>query len=121
VRIYFYSHRKQQKRGEISKVLITLILIKFIRPENGPNCAPDLKINTAHSIPVAIMKLKFFSFIPHAHKWHNIRISRKGAISPTGRAYFSTHVEAQCKGCGKRLHKIYYRDISDAQAIRWLG
>ncbi|MGK3128928.1 hypothetical protein ACCW76_06980 [Pantoea sp. C8B4] len=64
---------------------------------------------------------KLFSFIPHAHKWHDIRISRKGAICPSGRHYFSTHVEAQCKGCGERLHKIYYRDVSDAEARRWLG
>ncbi|HBZ15847.1 hypothetical protein ACIP6T_08875 [Pantoea sp. NPDC088449] len=67
------------------------------------------------------MKLKFFSFIPHAHRWRNVQISRKGAISPAGRHYFSTHVEAQCKSCGERLHKVYYRDISDAEAKRWLG
>ncbi|KNC08155.1 hypothetical protein HS962_02695 [Pantoea sp. BIGb0393] len=67
------------------------------------------------------MKLKFFSFIPHAHKWHDIQISRKGAMSPSGRHYFSTHVTAQCKTCGERLHKVYYRDISDAEAKRWLG
>lgn len=67
------------------------------------------------------MKLPLFNFIPHAHSWHNIRISRKGAVSPSGRRYFSTHVEAQCKRCGERIHKVYYRDISDAQACRWLG
>ncbi|MDE1184997.1 MAG: hypothetical protein PW844_00735 [Pantoea sp.] len=67
------------------------------------------------------MKLKLLSFIPHAHKWRNIQISRKGAVSPSGRHYHSTHVQAHCKGCGERIHRIYYRDISDAEARRWLG
>lgn len=67
------------------------------------------------------MKFDFFSFIPHAHKWHNIIVSRKGAVAPTGRTHFSTHIQAQCQRCGERIHKVYYRDISDKQARRWLG
>ncbi|WP_312664677.1 hypothetical protein [Pantoea sp. CTOTU49201] len=65
--------------------------------------------------------MKLFSFIPHAHRWHNITITRKGAISPSGRTCFATYVQAQCKGCDEQLYKIYYRDITDAQARRWLG
>ncbi|MEB5972565.1 hypothetical protein ACWXWB_04595 [Pantoea dispersa] len=65
--------------------------------------------------------MNLFSFIPHAHHWHIIDICRKGARSPAGRTQLSTYVEAQCRRCGVTLHKIYYRDISDAEAKRWLG
>ncbi|UVC28082.1 hypothetical protein [Pantoea sp. SOD02] len=65
--------------------------------------------------------MKLFSFIPHAHRWHNISITRKGAISPSGRICLATYVQAQCKGCEEQLHKIYYRDITDAEALRWLA
>ncbi|MBK4769081.1 MULTISPECIES: hypothetical protein [unclassified Pantoea] len=65
--------------------------------------------------------MTLFSFLPHAHHWHNITISRQGAVSPGGRYRYSTYLEAECKRCGERIHKIYYRDISDEQARRWLG
>ncbi|WP_343552833.1 hypothetical protein [Pantoea sp.] len=65
--------------------------------------------------------MKLFSFIPHMHRWKNITITRGGAISPSGRSYYSTHISAQCKGCDVQINKVYYRDISDAEARRWLG
>ncbi len=67
------------------------------------------------------MTLKLFRLIPHAHRWHRIRIARKGALCPAGRVRLSTHISACCQRCGARIHKIYYRDVSDEQARRWLG
>ncbi|QDY42431.1 hypothetical protein [Candidatus Pantoea soli] len=67
------------------------------------------------------MLSKLFSLIPHGHRWHRIRISRKGALRPGSRAGLATHITARCQRCGARIEKIYYRDISDAQARRWLG
>jgi len=59
--------------------------------------------------------------LPHAHRWHQIEISRNDVITPAGRRCYATYVTAHCRGCGMQLHKIYYRDISDAEACRWLG
>jgi len=67
------------------------------------------------------MLAKCLSFIPHRHRWHHITISRIGTVNPSGRICCATHLTAQCKGCGVRIHKVFYRDISDEQARRWLG
>ncbi|MEG3112440.1 MULTISPECIES: yippee family protein [unclassified Pantoea] len=65
--------------------------------------------------------MRFLAFIPHRHRWHEINITRQGAVSPNGRTYLSTYITASCKSCGEMIHRIYYRDISDEQARRWLG
>ncbi len=59
--------------------------------------------------------------IPHAHRWHQITISRPGVLNPAGRYCLATSITARCRGCGARLHKLYYRDLSDSEARRWLG
>lgn len=59
--------------------------------------------------------------IPHAHRWHQITISRPGVLNPAGRYCLATCINARCRGCGARLHKLYYRDLSDSEARRWLG
>ncbi|MFV9668397.1 hypothetical protein [Pantoea sp. ARC607] len=65
--------------------------------------------------------MRFSAIIPHCHRWQNIIIERRGAIAPNGRYYLSTSLSAWCSGCGETIHRIYYRDISDRQARRWLG
>ncbi|RPE00317.1 hypothetical protein BBB56_12090 [Candidatus Pantoea deserta] len=65
--------------------------------------------------------MRFFSFIPHRHRWQDIVISRANAIAPSGRTYYSTLISARCRTCNQTLYRIYYSDISDAQARRWLG
>lgn len=65
--------------------------------------------------------MRFLAFIPHRHRWHKIVISRHYAKAPSGRTYLSTSVTASCKNCGEVINRIYYRDISDAEALRWLG
>jgi len=64
---------------------------------------------------------RLLAWIPHAHRWHVMRITRCGAQRPDGRQGMCTYVQARCTGCGVRLHKVFYRDITDAQARRWLG
>ncbi|WP_343462932.1 hypothetical protein [Pantoea sp.] len=64
---------------------------------------------------------RLLAFLPHAHRWRIMHITRCGAQFPGGRQGMCTAVLAQCTGCGIRLHKVFYRDISDAQARRWLG
>ncbi|HAB75394.1 MULTISPECIES: hypothetical protein [Pantoea] len=65
--------------------------------------------------------MTFFPFIPHRHRWQDIHISRANAVAPNGRCYFSTFISARCRTCDEIIHRVYYRDISDAQARRWLG
>ncbi|MBZ6385012.1 MULTISPECIES: hypothetical protein [Pantoea] len=65
--------------------------------------------------------MTFFPFIPHCHRWQDIHISRAYAVAPNGRSFFSTFISARCRHCDEIIHRIYYRDISDAQARRWLG
>ncbi|POW60076.1 MULTISPECIES: hypothetical protein [Pantoea] len=64
---------------------------------------------------------RLLALIPHGHRWQEIAIERQWAVAPNGRYYFSTYVSARCKGCGEAIHRVYYRDISDQQARRWLG
>ncbi|WP_292976425.1 hypothetical protein [Pantoea sp. UBA4549] len=59
--------------------------------------------------------------IPHAHRWHQITISHPGVLNPAGRYCLATCITARCRGCGARLHKLYYHDLSDSEARRWLG
>ncbi|WP_313654018.1 hypothetical protein [Pantoea sp.] len=65
--------------------------------------------------------MRFLALIPHRHQWQNIIIRRQGAVAPNGRSYLSTSLSAHCPGCGEIIYRVYYRDISDQQARRWLG
>lgn len=65
--------------------------------------------------------MRFLALIPHRHRWQDMNIERKGAVAPNGRQYLSTYISARCTGCGEIIHRVYYRDISDRQARRWLG
>lgn len=65
--------------------------------------------------------MRFLALIPHRHRWTDIRITRQGAVSPSGRYYYSTYLSARCQRCDTVIHRVYYRDISDDQARRWLG
>ena len=65
--------------------------------------------------------MRLSALIPHRHRWQDIIIERRGAIAPNGRSSLSTYISAHCAGCGEIIHRVYYRDISDQQARRWLG
>ncbi|MGY3310843.1 hypothetical protein ACVW06_003868 [Pantoea ananatis] len=65
--------------------------------------------------------MRFLALIPHRHRWTDISITRQGAVSPSGRYYYSTYLSARCERCDTVIHRVYYRDISDDQARRWLG
>jgi len=65
--------------------------------------------------------MRLSALIPHRHRWQDIIIERQGAVAPNGRHYLSTYLSARCPGCGEIIHRVYYRDISDQQARRWLG
>jgi len=64
--------------------------------------------------------MRFLALIPHRHRWQDIIIERQGAVAPSGRYYFSTYISARCSACNEIIHRVYYRDITDEQARRWL-
>lgn len=89
--------------------------------KNKPNAPGPQTMLFNPGYPFQRNLMKLLSLIPHWHHWQDVVIIRANAVAPNGRSYFSTHITARCRSCDQTLHRVYYRDISDAQARRWLG